>query len=143
MKAALFELLAISILTQGCEGDAGALDAGPPPPPIVGDWFTCDDGCRKLRSGGLRFTSDLHVHHLVSPEGDPSYVEGDPYCVGESFATYVHDEGLLWLTFHDGSLEAASDFEVDDGGVTALHGTMRKVTPNGTGRWDDERCLSP
>jgi len=153
MKATLIELaLMLAVALPGCEGPdeasaSGAMDAGAVArsgPPIVGDWFTCDGTCRALRSGGLRFTADLHVHHLVSPnDAQDGYVEGDPYCVGESFASYTHEAGVLTLTFHDGSLETQSDFDIDDAGVTALHGSMRKVRPNGTGRWDHERCLPP
>jgi hypothetical protein len=133
---------------SGCEGeadaiDAGAIDAGPPPPAIVGDWFTCDGACSKLRAGGMRFTEDLRMHHLVSPDGVESFREGDAYCVTEPFATYLHEGRLLTMTFHDGSLEASADFEVDDGGVTALRGAMLKVTPNAIGRWDGHECSTP
>ena len=77
MKAALLDsAVTLAILLSACEGEEGAIDAGSPPPPIVGDWFTCQRTCEELHSGGLRFTVDLHVHHLVSPDRD------DERCAG-------------------------------------------------------------
>lgn len=142
-------LLVVASSLAGCDEDAAAqpedveLSAG-----VEGDWFVCaDDACTELKITGLRLGVDHALAHLIAaaPAGVPAghFMEGDPYCVGETFGSYEHDGGILRLTLHDGALIADTELVLGDGGVTAHDGAMHKVKPNATGRWIDDECVLP
>src|SRR5690349_7227118 len=150
-------LVGIALWLSGCADDEAAADGGSDPRPqldaavpgiVAGDWFVCaNDACSELETTGLRLALDHTVHHLTAakPESgaEAPFVEGDPYCVGETFGTYLYGGGVLRLTLHDGGLVVDTDLVIDDSGLATHGGDMRKVAENPTGRWIDKACIAP
>lgn len=115
--------------------------------PPQGDWFVCANAaCDELQTTGLRLYEHEAFHLRAVTHADSpveAFTEGDPYCVSEPFGRYEYAGEVLTLTFHDGGLTAESDLVIDDSGLTAHGGDMRKVRENATGRWLDGQCVAP
>lgn len=112
-----------------------------------GDWFVCaNEACDELQTTGLRLYDHEAFHLQAATRADgslPRFTEGDPYCVSEPFGRYEYAGDILTLTVHDGGLTAETELAIDDSGVTAHGGDMRKVRENATGRWVDDECVAP
>lgn len=140
-------------MLAACGGDAAstvdaeaALDAGAARAIEEGDWFVCaNEACTALMSTGMRLLDHQAWHLIATEQADGQFAEGEPYCLGERFATYTYEAGIVTFTFHDGALTASDKLTIDDSGMTAHGGDMRKVEENASGEWigeEQRRCVA-